>query len=713
LNEKSFSNCQKANSVLNRKMSSALIKFEANLSAGNEIISIYCNNSFEVIRYVMLLAQMQSGKTFVYTFVMCEMFRRRKVEKVVIFSGNAEVALREQTRRCLEDSEFQIFYKEYLSSLGVQEEIIEDCWDGLQSRITRNFEVIWGTALKKRMAPKNKTLFIWDESHFAQDQGMCPDKFLDQMGILPNGDWRPLRERDNYVLSVSATSFSEASDAIHHDQCKALVTFSPSSAYMSIKKMKENGMIVPYESPRVCVLEQMRSSVSRVGQRKYGIIRIGHNVGEGNEDVKFYKMVAEKAKWDIKLYFETSELSRIDSLECLNHQPVKNTLILVKDHCRMGQQLPKQNMSFVIETAVTSRTDVLLQGLLGRMCGYHNFTGIRICLRESFVESKELDKYLQFVKKSNSGLPVAIPSKGNNIIAKETEDEKEVGNPCVCGYNHKGGAGSTPIIPIRITTTMVDGSEDLDVFTSTSSMNQEQINIVVTAIRDGRCEDFNSEDVKAETRNMINLLPEDSFHWVKRTLKESTAKIISEAIDTRSEKKLGSAAGIDFGKIGVFVAKESFQEYGIKKGSIFIFRQYLKDEPVWKVNIPKTTRKEVFCRMTENGGIIPSNGQCSEDLDPLTAEDAELMKNAILSRVERSLQKIEGLIISRNITSNKSVGSRWSGIYVTNEVLAALTKGGKIYEEVKTKHGLKLKCEKQRGKKVSGETMIRLIQISW
>jgi hypothetical protein len=259
----------------------------------------------------------------------------------------------------------------------------------------------------------------------------------------------------------------------------------------------------------------------------------------------------------------------------------------------------------------------------------------------------------------------------------------------------------------------VDGSEDLDVFTSTSSMNEEQINIVVTAIRDGRCEDFNSEDIQTETRNMINLLPEDSFHWVKRTLKDSTAKIISEAIATRSEKKLGSAAGIDFGKIGVFVAKESFQQYGIKKGSIFIFRQYLKEEPVWKINIPKTTRKEVFCRMTENGAIVPSNGQCSEDLDPATAENVELMKNAILSRVERSLQKIEGLIISRNITSNKSVGSRWSGIYVTNEVLTALTKGGRIYEEVKTRHGLKLKCEKQRGKKVSGEIMIRLVQISW
>jgi hypothetical protein len=46
-------------------------------------------------------------------------------------------------------------------------------------------------------------------------------------------------------------------------------------------------------------------------------------------------------------------------------------------------------------------------------------------------------------------------------------------------------------------------------------------------------------------------------------------------------------------------------------------------------------------------------------------------------------------------------------------VFNGLTVGGIIYEEVKKRYGLTLKCEKQKGKKVSGETMIRLIQISW
>ena len=82
----------KRNRVLNRKMSSVLTKFQSNLSAGDQIYTKFTSNSLNSNRYVMLLAQMQSGKTFVYTYLMCEMHLWEKVTNFVIFSGNAEVA---------------------------------------------------------------------------------------------------------------------------------------------------------------------------------------------------------------------------------------------------------------------------------------------------------------------------------------------------------------------------------------------------------------------------------------------------------------------------------------------------------------------------------------------------------------------------------------------------------------------------------------------
>jgi len=55
------------------------------IQAGNEIIECFINDP-NGIRWVVLLAQMQSGKTETYLFVCCELIRLQKVETVVIFS---------------------------------------------------------------------------------------------------------------------------------------------------------------------------------------------------------------------------------------------------------------------------------------------------------------------------------------------------------------------------------------------------------------------------------------------------------------------------------------------------------------------------------------------------------------------------------------------------------------------------------------------------
>ena len=48
------------------------------------------------IRWVTLLAQMQSGKTEAYLLVACEMYRRGRVDGIAIFSGNSETDLKQQ-----------------------------------------------------------------------------------------------------------------------------------------------------------------------------------------------------------------------------------------------------------------------------------------------------------------------------------------------------------------------------------------------------------------------------------------------------------------------------------------------------------------------------------------------------------------------------------------------------------------------------------------
>jgi hypothetical protein len=546
---------------------------------------------------------------------------------------------------------------------------------------------------------------------------MCPDQFLEKMGILPNGDQVSLVERNNYMLSVSATPFSEASDSILLEQKKSMITFTPSNEYLGVAKMIENEMIVGYEDPVDCARDFMMSSDERRGPNSYGIIRIPHDGGKKNVRGSVdYEELARDLEWDVRLYYETDDPRRVHSagdeemenefIELLNEVPERNTLILVKDHCRMGQQLPKQNISFVLETAVRSKTDVLLQGLLGRMCGYHNFTNIRIGLREKFTkgmrrgEMGELNRYLAFVsEETRTGMPNVIPRKGKHI-------------------GIKGIIEKVPIIPVKINVDMREGKH----------MKIEQLRQLKRIFRDGMIEDYNNEKDKERTKEMVEGLTEDfkkfKKYCAKRMIKEKSAQMIWSAFDTRTAKHLGSASDMDCGIIGVYVAHRDFPGTGIVCGDVFIFRQKpsLEWDESWDM-IPPTTKRELFCRETETGRMIPSNGQCSEDLDPRTSFNVDLMKSAIMSRMERSFQAVEGLIISRNITSNRGVESTWNGIYMTHEVLAALKEGGIIYQETEERYraqNVKIKITREvwemkknpNGELIVGD-MCRVKEISW
>ena len=105
------------------------------------------------------------------------------------------------------------------------------------------------------------------------------------------------------------------------------------------------------------------------------------------------------------------------------------------------------------------------------------------------------------------------------------------------------------------------------------------------------------------------------------------------------------------------------------------------------------------------------NGACCEYLDPETANDVELMKSAVISKIE----KTPGIIASRKITSKNAGGTKCGGIYVSYDVYRSLKRGGEIYEEVLRRFKVKLVVRKPPGRKRADadETMTRLCEISW
>ena len=101
---------------------------------------------------------------------------------------------------------------------------------------------------------------------------------------------------------------------------------------------------------------------------KYAIVRIT------NKNEETVKAIIKSNGWKCVVYDSVStgqekvEGKRV--WDGMRAAPQVDTAILLRGKCRMGKNLEKKHILFVMETARQSRTDTVLQGLLGRVCGY-------------------------------------------------------------------------------------------------------------------------------------------------------------------------------------------------------------------------------------------------------------------------------------------------------------------------------------------------------
>jgi len=286
--------------------------------------------SFEKVRYNLLLAQMQSGKTDTYHLIACEMLRMELIDQIVIFSGNREKELFEQLKT-KNMREFYEKYETFLKEKGIDKtEIFQ--------KIQQSLKVIWGPQLKKEipLLTHEKTLYIWEESHYAQSQSQHPSLILQKIGIPMDGDVTWFEKYNNYFLSVSATPFSEFVDNEEKKQ-KAVVHLSLANEYKSVKWHFEEGNIQWYQDLQEGLNIALKTAETKLG---YGLIRISFKTQDQVIET------IRKKNWEYILYDQNSTIKNINQL--LERQPRKNTIILLKGKCRMGKQVSKQHVLFCL-----------------------------------------------------------------------------------------------------------------------------------------------------------------------------------------------------------------------------------------------------------------------------------------------------------------------------------------------------------------------------
>jgi len=488
--------------------------------------------SFEKVRYNILLAQMQSGKTDTYHLIACEMLRYGLIEQIIVFSGNRERELCEQ----LKTKNMKEFYEKYeifLKERGIDKTEIFD-------KIKKSLQVIWGPQLKKMFPLLNhqNTLYIWEESHYAQTQKQHPAFVLQESGIPMDGDLTWFEKHNNYFLSVSATPFSEIVDN-QEEQKKAIVHLSAGQNYKSVKWHLEKGNIHSYKNLEEGLELALETASTKRG---YGLIRLTYRTQDA------VMAILKKHNWLSILYDQKSPITNINKI--LETLPCQNTIILLKGKCRMGKQVSKQHVLFCFETSKYSKTDTLLQGLLGRCCGYHTKEDILIYLYKYHLESQELQRFMQMYDKKDT-----TPFRGANLKTPPGLKLNKYGKYCT--------------IPEKITWTN----------------KKLLISEIREMYRSGNIESFNSLEQQEEIKQQI--MDETTIfkiHKLNPSFKQYEK--IFPKIQTSLEKKYPMNHSMSEDEIHIWIHEE---------GYLYILTNtYSKPTNIIVPSFPLTTTREVF-----------------------------------------------------------------------------------------------------------------------
>lgn len=649
-------------------------------------------------RYCILLAQMQSGKSNAFMLVGAEMVRLKMVERFVVISGNTEKALKEQAKK--QDD----FWDEYHMQLIDRREMGPREASDKKKEIKKKWTVKMGSDLAKDTEKYENTLFIWDESHYAQSNKQRPDKFFIRNGLQPDGS---AMEGNNKILSVSATPFSELVDNGIEKQNKSVVFAQPGKDYIGARFMLENNLIKSWKSDFVPQLEECCRMLKPDNTRNKGIIRVSNKTEQTARDV-----------------------AKSFGLECFlfdQSQPVKDLeeklednkwcgVILVKGKLRMGTRIKKHHILWAFETyggvnKMTTKTDTLLQGLFGRMCGYPesgSSKDITIYVPFAVLESDVFEQYANLMEHGH------VAPCGPAMNVHKIKDNK-----------------TYPTIPDKVEIDLEDWETRKDlcrkdlyrkikhyVLDTLTSKNDRWVDPLpptpVPVVQDltrfmkgllRECEDEQlSEFIK------FNNLDEDSHSGHKEQLETcwQNGTLLTNPGPSNGVRAHGKELRVwTEGKI-MTMAKQCFRE----KKPLTVYLQYVTNIKTLQL---ETTKKEVFCRRNEDNDEVAANGAQPVTLPVETCTSIEAMKNAIKEGI-RNAAAAQYLQVANRFESNATNDNRqWQGITLTTEVLMALEKGGEIYEEIKSEFKRKLEIKKPRGRRPTSlpTHLTRLSSIQW
>jgi len=322
--------------------------------AGDEII-----HGFSTIRYGLLRADVQSGKSGTYHYAIQQMFERGLIDRAYILCGSHETELRNQCNRDVEE-----YHKD----------------KPYQSMI----RVIFRQDFKRSKMIIKRSLIAIDETHLVMERDQTLNKFLKDHKLGMTGSTDYMQAKDIYMLSIDATPYVEESCMAYGDSHpKFRVVLKNSDIYYGPQHYFRDGHVQPtynleLEENKIKFVQLLHSipnkfafiRVQKMRGKQYK--HIMECIARAGADVVHF--VSEKDGPTQEIVLTVEQRNEFEEkyhrvLPCLEVEPANTTIIIVDGRLRCGKRVCKNYIGFIWESSKMANTDTILQSLFGRVCG--------------------------------------------------------------------------------------------------------------------------------------------------------------------------------------------------------------------------------------------------------------------------------------------------------------------------------------------------------
>ena len=386
-------------------------------------------------RYVMLSAQMQSGKTATQCWVALELLKQGNVKNIEIICGSDDKDLKEQWKNDM-SPEKNSHLRNYL-----KENLLDKCddLDRFKDNIYINFrqdlDVKKSSEIEKRIKAGN-CIIVWDESHYAVGCDQMLSNFFERCDIIKGiqGDHDLLVKKNLYILTTTATICAELSkycdDGEVDKSTKNLkygkVVAIPGEGYRGVLHYDEKNAFkssYPIDMNHYDKIKHILSA--HVDKKRYFILRTRDS--KKNKPFVVLKDLCSTLDCDIIFIDQDNHMDKkVTKKIPFDKEPEKFTLVVIRGKFRMGKRLHKEYICATYESSKDPNHNTMAQSLLGRMCGYHKNDDITIYLPSSYIE-KGLEEYKNLIKSKFAG----NMSNTTYVPLRTSMKVKKKGNPTI------------------------------------------------------------------------------------------------------------------------------------------------------------------------------------------------------------------------------------------------------------------------------------------